>query len=95
MWELLSFIQGRTRCLCLKELATGSKTPGMIAKSSQVHLSHISRALRELSEKGVAECVTPDTTKNRFYRITNLGTKLLQNLAEIDDSCINKLDEER
>lgn len=94
MWELLSFIKGRTRSLCLKELATGPKTPGMIAKSSQVHLSHISRALRELSEKGVAECVTPDTTKNRFYRITNLGTKLLQNLAEIDDSCINKLGEE-
>lgn len=84
MWELLSFIQGRTRCLCLKKLATGPKTPGMIAKSSQVHLSHISRALRELSEKEIAECVTPDTTKNRFYRITNLGKKLLQELDKID-----------
>lgn len=84
MWELLSFIQGRTRRLCLKELATGPKTPGIIARASQLHLSHISRALRELSEKGIVECVTPNAPKNRFYRITKLGQKLIQKLAEIE-----------
>jgi len=85
MWELLSFIQGQTRRLCLKDLATGPKTPGMIARASQIHLSHISRALRELSEKGIVECVTPSAPKNRFYRITKLGQKLVQKVAEIEE----------
>ncbi len=84
MWEFLSFIQGQTRRLCLKELATGPKTPGMIARASQVHLSHISRALRELSEKGIVECVTPNAPKNRFYRITKLGQKLVEKAVEIE-----------
>jgi DNA-binding HxlR family transcriptional regulator len=90
MWELLSFIQGQTRKICLKELANGPKTPAMIAKSSQVHLSHISRALRELVEKGIAECVTPDTSKNRFYRLTDLGKNLMQMLEEIEAKTPNK-----
>lgn len=90
MWELLSFIQGRTRKMCLKELASGPKTPAMIAKSSQIHLSHISRALRELIEKDIAECVTPDTSKNRFYITTDLGKKLLQKLDEIEEKTPNR-----
>ena len=84
MWELLSFIQGRVRRLCLEELAKGPKTPMMLVKVSGGYLSHISRALRELVEKGLAECITPDTTKNRFYRITEKGKELEQRLREIE-----------
>lgn len=90
MWELLSFIQGQTRKMCLKELENGPKTPAMIAKSSQVHLSHISRALRELVENGIAECVTPDASKNRFYRLTDLGKSLIQMLDEIEAKTPNR-----
>ena len=84
MWELLSFIQGKNRRLCLEEISEGPKTPGMVAKSHGKHLSHISRALRELEEKGLAECKNPDANKNRFYEITDKGKELHDRLQEIE-----------
>ena len=85
MWELLSFIQGENRRLALEELSKGPKTPKQIADSTEKHLSHMSRALRELEDKGVAKCMTPDANKNRFYDITEKGEKLLDKLQEIED----------
>jgi len=78
MWELISYIQAKDRKSCLMELSDGPKTPSMIADSSNKHLSHISRALRELSEKELVICLTPDASKNRFYKITDLGEKVLR-----------------
>jgi len=84
MWELVSFIQGKIRRTCLNELSSGPKTPNMISKGSGQHLSHISRALRELAVKGLVECVTPKSSKNRFYKITSKGKGLLKRMSEID-----------
>ena len=84
MWELLSFIQGRTRSICLKELMNGPRTPGMISKSSGKNLSHISRALKELRKKGLAECKNPKSAKNRFYQITKKGEELWATVEKIN-----------
>jgi len=84
MWDLVSFAHSHTRRLCLESLATGPKTPSAIAKSSEKHLSHISRAIRELVEKGLVECMTPNLPKNRIYRITEKGIEVLKKLKEMD-----------
>lgn len=84
MWELVSFIQARLRRVCLEELSKGQKTPSMIAKRTGDHLTHVSRALVELSEKELVRCLTPDTTKNRFYEITEKGSEILQKLRELE-----------
>ena len=84
MWELLSFIQGRSRRKCLESLAGGPKTPSTIAKALDTHLSHISRAIRELQEKGLVECMTPELNKNRIYRITDRGKQLLNEIHRSD-----------
>ncbi len=84
MWELVSFLQGRMRRLCLECLALGPKTPNMMARSHSEHLSHTSRALKELEEKELVRCVTPSSTKNRFYEITKLGEKSLAKLKDIE-----------
>ena len=83
MWKLISFAHGRIRRLCLESLALGPKTPGAIAKSSGEHLSHISRALRELVEKSLVECLTPSLPKNRIYRITDKGKEVVEKLKEM------------
>lgn len=84
MWELISFAQGRTRKYCLETLASGPKTPSSLVKISGKHLSHISRALRELTEKGLIECLTPDLPKSRIYGITNKGKEVLKKLKEME-----------
>ena len=84
VWELISFTQGRNRRLCLNQLADGPKTPSMISNNTKEHLSHISRALRELSKKGLVVCVTPKASKNRIYRITKLGSEVISQLNKIE-----------
>lgn len=84
MWELISYAHSQTRRLCLESLAAGPKTPGTIAKSSERHLSHISRAIRELVEKGLVECMTPNLPKNRIYKITDKGMEVLKKLKEMN-----------
>jgi len=64
----------------LESLATGPKTPNAISQKSGIHLSHVSRSLRELAAKGLVECVTPSVVKNRIYRITEKGKKALKGL---------------
>lgn len=83
MWELVSFAQGHVRKLCLESLASGPKTPHAIAKSSGEHLSHISRALRELMQKGLVECLTPNLPKNRIYVITTKGKEVLGKIRKM------------
>jgi len=84
MWELISFVQAENRKICLKSLNTNPKTPSQIAMESNHHLTHISRALRELSEKGLVECLTPNLNKNRYYGITDRGKIVLK---EINNLC--------
>jgi len=83
MWELVSFAHGNLRKLCLESLNISPKTPTSIAKASKEDLPHISRALRELTRKGLVECLTPNVTKNRIYGITDKGKEVLKKLEEI------------
>ena len=84
MWELVSFAKSKTRKSCLEALESGPKTPSFIVKSSDEHLSHISRALSELEKKELVECLTPDLNKNRIYQITLKGKEVLKKLDEVD-----------
>jgi DNA-binding PadR family transcriptional regulator len=83
MWELVSFTQGHVRKTCLESLALGPKTPASIARLSKEHLPHVSRALRELTEKGLVECLTPNMPKNRIYGITGKGKEVLEKLKQM------------
>ena len=80
MWELVSFAKSEVRRKCLSTLDSGPNTPSGISEKTEVHLSHVSRSLRELCEKGLVECLTPKATKNRIYRITDKGRKTLKAL---------------
>jgi DNA-binding MarR family transcriptional regulator len=56
----------------------------MIAKATNEHLSHVSRALRELQTKGLVECKNPKNSKYRFYEITAKGREIYSRVAEIE-----------
>jgi DNA-binding MarR family transcriptional regulator len=84
MWDLVSFAQSHARKVCLLALATGPKIPTAIASAAGMNLSHISRALRELSEKGLVKCLTPNLTKNKIYQITPSGLEISEKLKILD-----------
>jgi DNA-binding MarR family transcriptional regulator len=83
VWELVSFANNTVRKVCLEALANGPRTPSAISRSSGVHLSHISRSLRELKSKGLVDCATPKAVKNRIFVITDKGKKALKGIREI------------
>ena len=80
MWDLVAFAQGDLRKKTMKALCLGPRTPMSIANDYNVHLSNVSRSLRELSEKGLVECLSPEAKKNRIYGLTELGKEVLKEM---------------
>jgi predicted transcriptional regulator len=58
--------------------------PSAIASSAGMNLSHVSRALRELEEKSLVECLTPKMTKNKIYGITPSGLSVIEKMKMLD-----------
>lgn len=77
-WETISFVMAsKIRFKVLISLQDGAKTPKMLTTELNTYLSHVSRALRQLSDMGLVECLTPNVRKNKFYTITEYGKKVL------------------
>jgi len=49
------------------------KIPTELASMLSVNLSHVSRTLAELSNKGLVECLTPKSRVGKLYRRTKFG----------------------
>jgi DNA-binding MarR family transcriptional regulator len=84
MWESVSFASGRIRKACLEALQHGPRTPSVISRMSGIHLSHVSRSLKELEKRELVTCMTPKASKNRIFKITKKGKEVLDALRRID-----------
>jgi len=77
MFDLVSFVgRGRARRQVLKALVKANY-PTELAKQLDLDRSTISRVMLELTEKGLVECLTPDERMGRYYRITEIGKKVV------------------
>jgi predicted transcriptional regulator len=77
MFSLVSFVgRGSVRKKVLKALIKPN-SPTELAKQLDIERSTISRAILELTEKGLVECLTPDERMGRYYRITEIGRKVV------------------
>lgn len=74
-WDEVSYvISSRYRVETMKRLAVGPTTPSQIASDASVSLSHVSRALKELSSQSLVTLkVSEDRTKGRVYGLTEAG----------------------
>ncbi|MDG6997565.1 MAG: ArsR family transcriptional regulator [Nitrososphaerota archaeon] len=73
-------ISSQIRLTVLSFLSHNSCTPTQLAKTFEKHLSHISRALRELENKDLVICSSPPNSKPRVYQLTNDGSQLLKEI---------------
>lgn len=84
-WELVSFVnrsQQRKKILSALEKPI---TPSQLSKATGLYLTHVSRALKELTEKGLVECLTPKERVEKYYRITALGRNVLNKIKEMKE----------
>ena len=73
-------LSSETRLRIISFLGKSSSTPTQLAREVQKHLSHISRALRELESKDLVSCASPKNSKPRVYCLTNEGIEVLNEI---------------
>ena len=71
--QAAAFVSGSSvRSTLLGHLIAGPKTPTELALIEKKHVSHISRALSELRERGLVEQMSSQS-RERYYRATGQG----------------------
>lgn len=58
------------------------RTQSQLATASDVSLSHISKALRDLKGQGLAECINPDEKVGKIYRRTKEGEEIAEQMLK-------------
>jgi len=54
--------------------------PSQIAKQLDIRLTHITRELRFLKERGLVECLNPKEKMGRLYQLTLSGKRLKKSM---------------
>lgn len=81
-WEEISFLlSSKNRKKVIFSLDK-PKIPTELASSLGLNLSHVSRALTELSEKKLVECLTPKQKMGKLYSKTKLGNTVVSYLRK-------------
>jgi len=81
IWELIGFLRSSNyRLKVLKSLSDKEHTPSEIEKNTGIKISHVSRTLKEITDKKLAECLNPKLRKGKLYKITKLGKSLLNKI---------------
>lgn len=77
MWEEIGYIMAsKYRKNVVEKLSKKNYMPSILAKEINIQLSHISRALKELKDKNIVECLNKESKKGKIYSLTELGKKL-------------------
>jgi predicted transcriptional regulator len=83
-WNSVSFVMsGKPRIRILIELKNGQKTPSELAAILKIPRSHVSKTIKELEEKELIRCLTPDRRKMKFYIISDTGKDILSYISNI------------
>src|SRR5437867_6516515 len=82
VWSDFSFVvSSGYREKVLSALAPKPKVPRQLADETDLRVVHVSRARRELSDRGLVECLTPEVkARGRLYGLTPDGAALLGEL---------------
>ena len=83
-YDDLSFVLASSyRTEILKSLLENVGTPSTISKDIGKSITHVSRCLKDLRDKNLVECLTPEKRKGKIYKITNKGVDAISSILEI------------
>ncbi|MGL6299102.1 MAG: winged helix-turn-helix domain-containing protein [Methanobacteriaceae archaeon] len=79
--ELLAYIEiSEHRAKILKILNKKMMFPSKIAKQMDLRTNEVSRLLKGLKEKELVVCINEEAKVGRFYKITDKGKEIIENL---------------
>ena len=70
----------RYRVEVVKALEGEVMIPRDISRDIGIGQNHVSKALCELKEIGITECINEEARKGRLYRLTDVGEEIARNL---------------
>jgi len=77
-----AFVSSSTvRSSLLEHLVSGPKTPTELASMDSKHVSHVSRALAELRERGLVEQMS-SASRERYYKATSQGMSIYSTMLK-------------
>lgn len=82
-WELVSFVNRSHQRKKILSALQKPITPSQLSRATGLYLTHVSRALKELADKGLVECLTPKERVEKYYRTTALGRSVLTKIKEM------------
>ncbi len=83
-WDKVSFVMGsQPRLKVFLKLINSKRTPSSLAEDIGIPISHVSKALSELKEKELVECLTPGKRKMKLYQATEEGLELKDEIKEV------------
>jgi DNA-binding transcriptional ArsR family regulator len=72
--------KSRIRSRLIELLSNRPRTPTELASIERKHVSHVSRALAELRERGLVEAISTES-RERYYRTTYLGLAIYYSMV--------------
>jgi len=81
-WNLYSFVVRSERRKSIISSLDRPKTPTEIAKEIKVSTPHVSRSMKDFSEKGLVRCLTPNAKVGRIYELTARGKDVRKMVGE-------------
>lgn len=83
-WDLVSFVMAsEPRFQILIYLREKVRTPTELTEKMDVPISRTSAVLKDLREKDLVKCLTPERRKSKLFDITEKGEQILKHIHEL------------
>ncbi|MHA1988545.1 MAG: transcriptional regulator [Promethearchaeota archaeon] len=83
-WDIIGYvISSKYRKKALLLLQQKPHTPREIASVLDIHMSHTSQILQQLTFKNLIVCLNPNVAKGRLYGLTDLGKEIVEKLESL------------
>jgi len=83
-WNLYSWVARGTQRRKVIEALNKPKIATEIRKETKLSISHVSKVLKSFKEKGIAECLNPETKLGKLYILTEMGKQIREELLRED-----------
>lgn len=81
-WDKGGYVMSsKIRYNILISLKKSVETPTSLSTKNNIHISAVSRALRELKEKNLVQCLNKGReSKRKYYALTEEGLKIIEKI---------------
>ncbi len=83
-WDDVSFvIAGKTRKAVIMKMSSHGN-PTFLANALKIHVANASRALIELENEDLVDCITPNKRVGKIYALTEKGKEVVDKIKEME-----------